>query len=88
MVALGLDTAMAPVPELGHGQAAGAPLPPPLGSVAWYFARGQKQEGPVAEGEIRRLLAQGSIDTRTLVWREGMANWQPLADLPEFGGAA
>ena len=43
----------------------------------WYYAVGAEHKGPVAEEEFRRLVQQGVITSQTLVWREGMANWQP-----------
>jgi hypothetical protein len=44
----------------------------------WYYESGGQQQGPVAETELDRLLAEGTITLDTLVWREGMAGWTPL----------
>jgi hypothetical protein len=43
----------------------------------WYYAVGGEKKGPVSDEEFQRLVQQGSISSQTLVWREGMANWQP-----------
>jgi len=43
----------------------------------WYYAVGGAHKGPVADEEFQRLVQQGVITSQTLVWREGMANWQP-----------
>jgi hypothetical protein len=43
----------------------------------WYYAEGGKQQGPVSEEEFGRLRETGVVRAETLVWREGMANWQP-----------
>jgi hypothetical protein len=43
----------------------------------WYYAVGGDRKGPVGEEEFQRLAQQGTITSQTLVWREGMANWQP-----------
>ncbi|MEQ1859309.1 MAG: DUF4339 domain-containing protein [Chthoniobacteraceae bacterium] len=44
----------------------------------WYYESAGQQQGPVAESELDRLLAAGTINPDTLVWREGMAGWTPL----------
>jgi len=43
----------------------------------WYYAVGGERKGPVSEEEFRRLVQQGVVTSQTLVWREGMVNWQP-----------
>jgi hypothetical protein len=44
----------------------------------FYNLNGQ-QQGPVSEEQLRQMVATGAISPETLVWREGMADWQPLA---------
>ena len=43
----------------------------------WYYAENGQQKGPVSEEEFNRLIAAGTITPDTLVWREGMEQWQP-----------
>jgi hypothetical protein len=45
----------------------------------WYFGENGMQQGPVTDAELEELIAAGRIVPTTLVWREGMATWQPLA---------
>ncbi len=45
--------------------------------MAWYYAQGDERIGPVDEGEFTALIESGSVKGHTLVWREGMADWQP-----------
>jgi uncharacterized RDD family membrane protein YckC len=45
--------------------------------MQWYFAESGRQVGPVDEAAFRDFVASGRISSDTLVWREGMANWQP-----------
>lgn len=45
----------------------------------WYYESQGQQQGPVSEAELDRLLAEGKITNDTLVWREGMTAWTPLA---------
>lgn len=52
----------------------------------WYYAEGTQQLGPVTEAEFQQLVASGKITEATLVWRDGMANWQPYGQVR--GGSA
>ena len=58
--------------------------------MEWYYAVGTDRKGPVSEEEFQRLVGQGVITSGTLVWREGMANWQPHGGgtPPPVAGAA
>lgn len=47
----------------------------------WYYGVAGEQKGPVAEEELVGLRKAGSITDGTLVWREGMANWQPFKEM-------
>ncbi|HEX4129503.1 MAG TPA: DUF4339 domain-containing protein [Pirellulales bacterium] len=46
-----------------------------------YVARDGKQLGPFTPAEVRSQLAQGSIASGDLGWREGMPDWRPLAEV-------
>ena len=46
---------------------------------------GDGQEyGPISEQQLRQWIVQGRVNEQTLVWREGMSDWQPLSSIPEF----
>lgn len=53
----------------------------------WYYAQGTEQRGPCSDAEFEALIQAGTIAPTTLVWREGMPNWQPLAQV-QPGAAA
>ena len=90
--ALGIDTEPAPAaPALTEG----AP-PPPAATDAvaaaessaaetelasWYYAHGGQRHGPVPATVLRSLLAERIVDERTLVWRSGLTDWAPLANV-------
>jgi len=42
----------------------------------WFYANGGQQVGPVNEADFERLVREGVIQPSTLVWREGMPNWE------------
>jgi len=47
----------------------------------WYYATADgSRHGPLPATELQALAAAGRIDARTLVWREGLAQWRPLQD--------
>jgi len=45
--------------------------------MTWYYAVGQQQQGPVTEEQLQALAKDGVVTGDTLVWRDGMGNWQP-----------
>lgn len=47
----------------------------------WYYAQEGKQAGPVTREEIQQLIYAKRINARTLVWKQGMADWQELGSL-------
>jgi hypothetical protein len=47
--------------------------------MTWYYALGNERQGPVEDAELDRLIASGVVTNDTLVWRAGMADWQPLS---------
>jgi uncharacterized RDD family membrane protein YckC len=54
----------------------------------WYYvnATGQ-QAGPLDEAALDNLFASGRINAETLIWKEGMANWQPFREMRPIGAA-
>ena len=53
--------------------------------MSWYYADAGQQAGPVDDAQIEALIASGKITPDTLVWRQGMANWQPLKEARPAG---
>ena len=45
----------------------------------WFYSEGGAQKGPVDDAAFRALVSNGTIRPDTLVWHEGMADWQPLS---------
>ncbi|HEX4229858.1 MAG TPA: RDD family protein [Bryobacteraceae bacterium] len=46
--------------------------------MEWYYADGGLRVGPVDDTGFEALRASGKIRLETLVWKAGMADWQPL----------
>jgi hypothetical protein len=53
-----------------------------------HVNRGTTSLGVFSENEVRDGLSAGRFAPTDIGWREGMANWQPLSQFPEFAGAA
>ena len=47
----------------------------------WYYVDAGQQAGPVDEAQLEALARNGKIQPDTLVWREGLANWQPYSQV-------
>lgn len=54
----------------------------------WYYAENGQQNGPVTEADLDALFHQRKIQADTLVWGEGMANWQTYNQARLGGGGA
>ena len=50
----------------------------------WYFELNGTQQGPEEAALILQRLRNGELSSTTLVWREGMADWQALHTVPEL----
>src|SRR6202522_1899507 len=48
----------------------------------WFYASQGQQQGPYSEAQLRELFAKGIVTPGTLLWSEGMANWQRAAEIP------
>jgi uncharacterized RDD family membrane protein YckC len=47
--------------------------------MTYYYAVNGQQTGPVEEEQLRGMVSSGAISADTLVWREGMPQWQPYS---------
>lgn len=53
----------------------------------WFYASGGESVGPIPDAEFERLAAVGTIAPDTLVWREGMAGWEPRSSVAPASAA-
>lgn len=52
--------------------------------MQWYYSKNGTQLGPVAQGELISKLASGEVSQADLVWKDGMADWIPAAQVAEL----
>ncbi len=64
--------------------ALGAPEGSELPAHFWYVAIGGAPVGPIAMAEVIAKAREGAINDRSLAWREGLAEWAPIGNLPEL----
>lgn len=53
----------------------------------WYFHLDGRNDGPHTPETVIEQIKTGRLDAQTLVWKKGMGDWQPLAEVKEFQGA-
>ncbi len=60
-------------------------VPPPMPTAIQYFyALDGKQTGPVTFEQLKILFANRTVNRDTLVWKQGMSNWQSLKEINEL----
>ena len=53
-----------------------------MSNRSWYYAAQGAQQGPIAEAELRDLVARGAVTAETLVWSDGMSGWDKAGRIP------
>ncbi len=48
-----------------------------MATVEWYYARNNKQHGPVSAAELKQLAMRGELKPDDLVWCEKLDDWTP-----------
>ncbi|MFE9873262.1 SPFH domain-containing protein [Micromonospora sp. NPDC005686] len=79
----GAATQPAPAPPVPAQPAAAEPPPLP-GQAQWYVGVGGQRQGPYDLGGLAEQANAGALGADTLVWRAGMAQWQPAGQVPEL----
>ena len=47
--------------------------------MQYYVGKNGQQLGPFGEEQIKARVATGEFSTADLIWREGMASWEPIS---------
>ena len=47
--------------------------------MKWFYVENGQQAGPVEETDFPALARAGKLRGDTLLWREGLANWEPFS---------
>ena len=54
----------------------------------WYYADGKSKVGPISTEELQSLVKNKKINMETLVWRQGMKDWEELGKIAKQKKAA
>ena len=46
----------------------------------WYYAENSQQLGPFTESRFNELVDSGVITPTTMIWHDGLADWQPYQE--------
>ncbi|MEO8843998.1 MAG: GYF domain-containing protein [Kofleriaceae bacterium] len=57
---------------------------PAADDAVWHLVINQDQVGPMTVAEVQQRFASGEVDAETFTWREGFADWLPLAQVDVF----
>lgn len=55
-----------------------------VGMLLWYVVEGEAQVGPLSLASMHQKWEDKRIDEESLAWRDGMPDWAPIAEIPEF----
>jgi membrane protease subunit (stomatin/prohibitin family) len=89
---VGMGMGFAVASQLGKTltqQEPGSAAPPPLPqtNVSYYVGKDGTKAGPFARAAVMADISNGIITRATLLWKEGMAEWQSADQFPEFADA-
>jgi len=54
--------------------------------MSWYYIQSGNQCGPVADEELIGKVQGGELRSTDLIWQEGMTDWMPVSQVPQFSG--
>lgn len=60
------------------------PPPMPGTNVTYMVIVGGQQYGPYNMQQLQQLVQNGQMNNQTYVWKQGMANWEIAANVPEL----
>lgn len=50
--------------------------------MTWHYEKNGIRHDNVTEDDITGLIVRGELTATTLVWRQGMTEWQPVSATP------
>jgi predicted Zn finger-like uncharacterized protein len=61
-------------------------LPPPIPTqTEWFYILDGQRVGPVSESELKTLIGQSKLNSKSIIWKKGFSDWLPISTaLPEL----
>lgn len=69
--------------QLGQMVQGGMNIPPPMPNVQYFIAINEQQTGPFTLQQLHTLINNTQLTKQTYIWKQGMANWDFAANVPE-----
>jgi hypothetical protein len=67
-----------------HLNTQNTPQSPPPMPTSYFVLINNQQNGPLGLENVRQLIGDVRINTQTMVWKEGLADWTLITNLPEL----
>lgn len=58
------------------------PPPPPASDTQWHIAENGATRGPFGQGELMRMVQDGTLTRQTHVWTPGQDGWKRAGEIP------
>ena len=56
-----------------------------MSDAQWHYTdKKGKQQGPASTAELKELISNGSLSGGSMVWKDGMADWQTVAQIDDL----
>jgi len=72
------------VTQMGTNMNQQANVPPPIPTAQYMLAINGQKSGPFPINQLQQLVQSGQFTASTLVWKQGMANWEPASAIAEL----
>ncbi len=56
--------------------------------MTWFYTSNGTQAGPITQQELAAKVQSGEVTATDLIWKEGMSDWLPMNQVPEFSVGA
>src|SRR3954447_1590058 len=53
-------------------------------ALQWYYASQGKQWGPIADPQLRQMIATRALQPTDMVWTQGWPQWVPAGSVPSL----
>lgn len=70
--------------SMGQQMQGAMKTPPPIPNVQYHISVNGSQLGPFNKQQLQQMAQNGQLTPQTYVWKQGMANWDFVCNVPEL----
>ncbi len=70
--------------NMGHNMQQAMNTPPPMPNVQYHVVQNGAQAGPFGIQQLQQMAQNGQLTPQTLVWKQGMAQWDQAGNVQEL----